>query len=254
MMNSTLIIIPTYNESENVEKVAAAVFASLPETDILFVDDSSPDGTGEILGRMAAEDARIHFMQREEKDGLGPAYIAGFRWALEKPYSHVVQMDADLSHDPDALPDLLAAATTHDLVIGSRYIDGIRIVNWPLGRLILSKGASTYVRLVTGIPVVDPTSGYNCFGRHVLEAMNLDDMNASGYSFLVQLKHQAWMLGFQLGEVPIIFFERRSGESKMNAAIIREAVLVVWKIVFRCRFRRSPQQACHPQSVVAGSG
>ncbi|MFT5123851.1 MAG: dolichol-phosphate mannosyltransferase [Candidatus Omnitrophota bacterium] len=252
-MNSTLIIIPTYNESDNVAKVAASVFATLPETDILFVDDNSPDGTGAILDDMAAADPRVQVLHRKEKDGLGRAYIAGFRWALEKPYAHILQMDADLSHDPGALPDMLEAARKYDVAVGSRYIGGIRIVNWPLSRLILSKGASTYVRLVTGIPIIDPTSGYNCYGRHVLQAMNLDEIDASGYSFLVQLKHQAWMLGFQLTEVPIIFFERRSGESKMNAAIIREAVLLVWKIVFRCRFRRSPRQACHPQSIAAGN-
>ena len=162
-------------------------------------------------------------------------------------------MDADLSHDPAAVPDLFEAAKTHDVAIGSRYVDGIRIMDWPLSRLILSKCASKYVRIITGIPFQDPTSGFNCYRRAVLEKMGLDTITASGYSFLVELKHRAWIMGFQLTEVPITFHERLSGESKMNGKIVGEAIVLVWKLVFKWRFRRRPLRKCHPESIAAES-
>lgn len=252
-MNLKLVIIPTYNESDNVERVSSAVLNAVSNADLLFVDDNSPDGTGQLIDTLIENDDRIKVLHRQDKDGLGRAYIAGFEWALKQNYQYIVQMDADLSHDPAALPDLFAAAENHDVVIGSRYVDGIRIMDWPLSRLILSKCASKYVRIITGIPFQDPTSGFNCYRRAVLEHLELGTITANGYSFLVELKHRAWILGFKLVEVPITFHERRSGESKMNAAIIREAILLMWKLMFKWKFRRRPLTQSHEASVASSN-
>jgi dolichol-phosphate mannosyltransferase len=248
-MSEHLIIVPTYNEMNNVQRVVDEVFSAVPNGHLLFVDDQSPDGTGDLIDQIIKDDPRVHVLHRQEKTGLGPAYIAGFKWALERSYQFIQQMDADLSHDPADLPRFLEMARSHDVVAGSRYVNGVHIVNWPLRRLILSKGASRYVRIITGLPLSDPTGGFNLYRRAVLEEIDLDSVSATGYSFLVEMKHRSWMRGFKLGELSMIFTERRSGESKMNAEIIREAVWLVWRLAIHEKFRRRPRVACHPRSV-----
>ena len=241
-MNQSLVIIPTYNEKENVREICAAVLEKQPNFHLLFVDDNSPDGTGQIADELAASDERVHVLHRKEKDGLGRAYIAGFKWALERDYEFIFEMDADFSHSPDDLGRLHEAAQTADLALGSRYINGIRIINWPLNRLILSKGASLYVRLITGMPVTDPTGGFKCFRRRVLEQLNLDRVKASGYSFQIEVNHKAWISGFNIADVPIVFTERNNGTSKMSKAIVFEAIWMVWKMFFACGLRRRPKK------------
>ena len=251
-MSDTLVIIPTYNEKENAEAIAKAVLTACPEADLLFVDDNSPDGTGRLADQLAAAQPRIHVLHRQQKQGLGRAYLAGFRWALERPdYRFVMEMDADFSHDPKAVPQLRAAAQNADLVLGSRYVGGIRVINWPLNRLILSTGAGLYVRLITGMPFSDPTGGFKCFRREVLAAINLEEIHSNGYSFQIEMTHTAWRLGFKIAESPIVFEERREGQSKMSGGIINEALWMVWKLLARCGYRRRPG-AVHPQSVAAG--
>ncbi len=235
-MNNTLVIIPTYDERDNVRPLARAIFDVAPACDLLFVDDASPDGTGAILDAMAGEDARVHVLHRPCKNGLGRAYIAGFRWALDRPYRLIFEMDADFSHDPCEIPNFLRAAEEADLVLGSRYLGGIRIINWPMGRLLLSKTAAVYVRLVTGLPVTDPTGGFKCYRREVLAAMELDTVMSNGYSFQVEMTHTAWRKGFRIKEIPITFVDRRSGYSKMSTTIFREALWIVWKLALRSRF------------------
>lgn len=237
-MEKALIIIPTYNEQENVRSIAALVFQACPGANILFVDDNSPDGTGNTVKEMALSDQRIHTLHQQDKRGLGRAYLAGFKWALERDYTHIFEMDADFSHNPAEIPKFLAAARQADLVLGSRYINGIRIINWPLSRLILSQGAGTYVRLVTGMPFSDPTSGYKCFRREVLEAVDLERIKSNGYSFQIEMTYMAWKLGFRIQEVPIVFEDRHSGHSKMNSSIIREALWMVVKLRFRPILRK----------------
>ncbi len=249
-MNDTLVIIPTYNELENVRPVADAVLKHAPWADILFVDDNSPDGTGRKLDGMADSEPRIHVLHRKEKQGLGRAYIAGFQWALARHYEFVCEMDADFSHDPEDVPRLRDTASTADLVLGTRYQGGIRVINWPLARLFLSKGAAMYVRMVTGMPFTDPTGGFKCFRRAVLETLDLDAITSNGYSFQIEMTHTAWMTGFRVAEVPITFEERRSGHSKMSADIVREALWMVWKLTARTGFRRKPRSV-HPRSIHA---
>ncbi|MGQ9661207.1 MAG: polyprenol monophosphomannose synthase [Kiritimatiellia bacterium] len=239
-MGAHLVIVPTYDERENVGPLAEAIFRVSPETTILFVDDNSPDGTGRILDEMQAADARVHVIHKPDKEGLGRAYITGFRWALGREFEFVIGMDADFSHDPREIPNLLTAAAKADLVLGSRYIDGIRIINWPLSRLLLSKMAATYVRVITGLPVHDPTSGYRCYRRETLAALELDRVMSNGYSFLVEMVHTIWMKGFRVAEIPIVFEDRRSGYSKMSLDIFRESLWIVWKLALRHSFRRRP--------------
>jgi len=241
-MNRALVVIPTYNEKENVRDVSQAVLTALPEANILFVDDNSPDGTGQIVDEMGAKDPRIHCLHREDKQGLGRAYIAGFKWALERDYQFVFEMDADLSHNPADLSRILSAAQTADLVLGSRYVGGIRIINWPISRLILSKGAAVYVRMITGMPFTDPTGGFKCYRRTVLESIDLDRITSNGYSFQIEMTNDAWMRGFRVVEVPITFEERRSGQSKMSSKIVREALWMVWKLLFRNKLRRTARK------------
>ena len=250
-MEKNIVLIPTYNELENVRAVSEAVFAAAPGVHILFIDDNSPDGTGKLLDEMTAENPKVHVLHRPGKQGLGRAYLAGFAWVLDHEFEKVVTMDADLSHDPEAVPALFAKAEEADIVAGSRYVDGIRIINWPLNRLLLSKGASYYVAILTGLPFSDPTGGFNCYRRELLESLNLEGIRSNGYSFQIEMKHTSWMEGFKLGEVPIIFTERRSGASKMDSAIVREALLVVWRLVIRRGFRRRPRRAVHSKSVAA---
>ncbi|MFA7172312.1 MAG: polyprenol monophosphomannose synthase [Kiritimatiellia bacterium] len=241
----TLVIIPTYDEKENVRPIAEAVLKQAPEVNILFVDDHSPDGTGQILNEMVAAEPRVFVMHREKKEGLGRAYVAGFKWALERGYELICEMDADFSHDPKSLPKLLKAAHKGaDLVIGSRYIGGIRVMNWPMSRLLLSTGAGKYVRLITGMPVHDPTGGFKCFRRKVLESIELDKITSNGYSFQIEMNHKAWMKGFKIQEVPIIFEDRVAGYSKMSTDIAFEAFTLVLKLWFRSGCRRKPPVEC----------
>ena len=236
----TVIIIPTYDEKDNVRPIAEAVFQNLPDTHILFVDDNSPDGTGDILDAMSDDNSAIQVLHNEKKNGLGRAYIGGFKWALKNNYDLIFEMDADFSHDPIELPNFVKAAENADLVLGSRYVDGIRITNWPISRLILSKSASLYVRFITGIPTTDPTGGYKCYSRKVLETIDLDAIVANGYSFQVEISYKAWMHGFTLTDIPITFVDRRAGYSKMSGGIFKEAVWLVLKLALKNHFRRKP--------------
>lgn len=249
MTDKTLIIIPTYDERDNVEPMAEAVLRQVPQADLLFVDDNSPDGTGAVLDEIVAREPRVFVMHRAGKEGLGRAYIAGFKWALERGYAFICEMDCDFSHDPAAVPSLLQAASDGaDLALGSRYIGGIRVMNWPMSRLLLSTGAAQYVRLVTGMPVYDPTGGFKCFRRAVLEAIDLDRITSNGYSFQIEMSHTAWIKGFTIKEVPIVFEERRSGYSKMKANIATEAMMVVVRLWARSGFRRSPRRSAEVPS------
>lgn len=250
-MSDTLVIIPTYNEKENAAPIVTAVLAECPQADVLFVDDNSPDGTGALADQLAASNSRIHVLHREKKEGLGRAYLAGFRWALERgQYRFIMEMDADFSHDPKAVAQLRDAAQDADVVLGSRYVGGLRVINWPLNRLILSTGAALYVRLITGMPFTDPTGGFKCFRREVLAAINLDEVHSNGYSFQIEMTHTAWHLGFRIVESPIVFEERREGQSKMSGGIVNEALWMVWKLLARQGYRRRPR-VIHPTSVAA---
>lgn len=239
----TLVIIPTYNEKENIGRMAPAVLDVSPHVDILFVDDNSPDGTGVLADGLAAESPRIHVLHRTSKDGLGRAYIAGFRWALERDYRFIMEMDCDFSHDPREIPRFRdKALTDSDLVLGSRYVGGIRVINWPLSRLMLSRGAGIYVQFITGMPFTDPTGGYKCFRRAVLESYNFDQVKANGYGFQIEMTHKAWMKGFRIGELPITFEDRQEGTSKMSGNIVYEALWVVWSLAVRNGLRRRPHR------------
>lgn len=229
-MNQTLVVVPTYNERENLPLLAQRLLALLVPVDILVVDDNSPDGTGKLADELAAKHPNIHVLHRTEKSGLGRAYIAGFKWALEHGYEFVFELDGDFSHNPDDIPMFLEAAKNADLVLGSRYLNGIRIINWPLSRLMLSKCAAKYVQIITGMPITDPTGGYKCFSRHALEAINLQEINSNGYSFQIEMKYRAVRAGFRVVEVPIVFVDRRVGESKMSRRIFAEALTRVWKL------------------------
>lgn len=245
-MQKTVIIIPTYNERQNVEPIAQAVLDAAPDVEILFVDDSSPDGTGEIIDQMVEKEPRIHVMHRKSKDGLGRAYIAGFKWALERDYEFIFEMDADFSHNPKDIPAMLEAAQNAGLVLGSRYKGGIRVINWPLHRLVLSRGAGIYVKLITRMPFTDPTGGFKCFRRCVLKAIPLDQIVSNGYSFQVEMTHTAWRIGCNIVEVPIVFEERQNGTSKMSKKIIFEALGMVWRLLFRGKIQAAPDCSKEP--------
>ena len=227
-----LVIIPTYNESDNITDIVPKILIQDEILDVLIVDDNSPDGTAELVKEMMTKDERIHLIEREGKLGLGSAYIRGFKYALSRGYDLIFEMDADFSHNPNDIPAFLIAIKEADLVIGSRYCKGINVVNWPLKRLLLSVMASKYVRMITGIPIMDPTGGFKCFKRKVLEAIDLEQIMSDGYSFQIEMNYKAWKKGFKISEIPIVFVERRSGESKMSKAIVREAIFVVWKLRF----------------------
>ncbi|MCC5850762.1 MAG: polyprenol monophosphomannose synthase [Verrucomicrobia bacterium] len=239
-MSKTLILIPTYNESENAPQLARAIAELMPKADLMFLDDHSPDGTGEALERLRTELPRVHVMHRPEKNGLGRAYLDGFRWSLSQGYETTVCMDADLSHDPADIPRLLSTTETTDLVCGSRYVSGGGVVNWPKSRLCLSRFAAWYVRVITGLPHKDPTGGFHAIRREAIAALPLDEIRSDGYSFQIELKHRLWMLGFTWRELPITFTERQNGVSKMSGGIVREAVGIVWRIAWQSRFRRKP--------------
>ncbi len=223
-----LIIFPTYNEKENIEKITRAVLAKDDRIHVLIVDDNSPDGTGEIADGMAGEDPRVFVEHRPGKAGLGTAYIHGFKWALEKGFDYIFEMDADFSHSPDYIPDFLEAIKENDLVLGSRYISGVNVINWPMTRLLLSYYANVYSRLVTGLPVRDATGGFKCFRREVLEAIRLDDVKSNGYTFQIEMTMRAHVRKFRIKEIPIVFTDRLRGTSKMSKKIVREAIWMVW--------------------------
>lgn len=243
-MNEALIIVPTYNERENLPRMAQKLLSLPAGVDMLVVDDNSPDGTGKIADELAAQHPGIHVLHRAEKTGLGRAYIAGFKWALEHGYEFIFEIDCDFSHDPDDIPRFLAAANKQDadLVLGSRYDGGVRVVNWPLKRLMLSRCAGIYVNLITGMPFTDPTGGYKCFRRRALEAIQLDNVRSNGYSFQIEMTHRLWRQGFKVIEVPIVFTERVEGHSKMSRDIVREALLVVWWLWVQNGLRRWPRK------------
>ena len=241
-MNPTLIIIPTYNERENLPRMAQKLLSLPVAVDVLVVDGNSSDGTGKIADELAAKHPQIHVLHEAKKNGLGRAYIAGFKWALEKNYEFIFEMDCDFSHDPDEIPNFLKAAETADLVIGSRYTGGVRVLNWPLKRLLLSRCAGVYVWFVTGLPVTDPTGGYKCFRRRALQAVQLDTVRSNGYSFQIELTHRLWRQGFPIAEVPITFADRIEGISKMSSHIIGEAFWMVWRLWLQNGLRRSPRQ------------
>lgn len=233
-----IVVIPTYNERENIERLTRDVLSQGGHFEVLVVDDNSPDGTGEIADRMAARDGRVHVLHRPGKLGLGSAYREGFKYALEEGADYIIEMDADFSHDPAMLPRFLEQMNQYDLVIGSRYLNGVSVVNWPLRRLMLSYFASMYTRTITGLRLSDCTSGFKCFGRRVLETVDLDKVTSDGYSFQIEMNFRCQEEGFRLGEIPIIFIDRHSGTSKMSRKIVREAVFMVWKLKFRSVMRK----------------
>lgn len=231
-----LVIIPTYNEADNIGQVMELVLAQSTPISILVVDDNSADGTAELV-RSKMEDApdRIHLIERSGKLGLGTAYLRGFRYALSRDFTYICEMDADLSHDPDDLPRLIEPVRTSDvdLAIGSRYVEGVRVINWPLSRLVLSYSAGIYTRAITRLPILDVTAGFKCFHRRVLEALPLDRVNSDGYAFQVEMHYRTWRAGFKIQEIPVIFTERTEGQSKMSRGIVYEAALKVWELRFR---------------------
>lgn len=230
-MKKSLIIIPTYNEADNIPIVIQKIIdLNIPNLSILVVDDNSPDGTGKVVERIAKNDMRIHLLARPGKLGLGTAYVEGFRFAIDRTFDYVFEMDADLSHDPKDIPRFLEKMETHDLVIGSRYLTGVNVINWPLSRLLLSLFANWYTRGITQMPVKDCTSGFKCFRREVLESIDLDQISSDGYSFQIEMTYKAWKNNFKIHELPIIFVDRTKGSSKMTRKVMREAAWVVWKL------------------------
>lgn len=229
---TTLVVIPTYNERESLPRIVPLVLDQDPGLHVLVVDDASPDGTGEVAEDLARlHPGRVHVLHRTAKEGLGRAYVAGFRWGLARDYAHLAEMDADLSHPADRLPDFLEAIGQVDVVVGSRYVGGrANVVNWPISRLFISVFGSWYARTITGLPLSDATGGFNMFRREVLETIDLARIESNGYSFQIELKFRAWKKGFRIREIPIVFTERAEGESKMSGAIVREAVWKVWKL------------------------
>jgi dolichol-phosphate mannosyltransferase len=231
MPERALVVVPTYNEKENIRRLITMVLEQDPRLEMLIVDDGSPDGTGDIVDEIAAREPRVHALHRERKMGLGTAYRAGFKWALERDYAYIFEMDADFSHDPNHLPQFLAAIPDTDLVLGSRYRGGkVTVVNWPMSRLLLSYGANIYARIVTGLRLDDSTGGFKCFRRKVLEAIDLDDVRSNGYAFQIEMSFRASRKGFRIMEIPIVFVDRTEGTSKMSGHIVREAVFMVWRL------------------------
>jgi dolichol-phosphate mannosyltransferase len=226
-----LVIVPTYNERENISRLVEAVLEKDPRLEMLIVDDGSPDGTGDIVEAIGASNPRVHLLRRAKKMGLGTAYIAGFKWSLQRGYDYTFEMDADFSHDPAHLPEFLRAIETADLVLGSRYRHGkVTVVNWPIGRLLLSYYANIYARVVTGLALWDATGGYKVYRRTVLEAIDLDDVRSNGYAFQIEMSFRAWRKNFRIVEIPIVFVDRTEGTSKMSKAIVREAIWMVWRL------------------------
>jgi dolichol-phosphate mannosyltransferase len=238
MTEKTLVIVPTYNELDNIPILIPAVLGQDENIHILIVDDNSPDGTSNFVQEQSIKNDRIHLIKREKKMGLGTAYITGFRYALNNGYDYICEMDADFSHDPKELKNFLVAIKEYDLVLGIRYIHGVRVLNWPMRRLLLSFFASVYTRLITGLPVRDATGGYKCFRRRVLEAIDLDHVKSNGYSFQIEMTFKAYAKGFNIKEIPIVFIDRVIGKSKMSRKIVREAITMVWKLRIQKIFGR----------------
>ncbi|HEY4644099.1 MAG TPA: polyprenol monophosphomannose synthase [Bacteroidota bacterium] len=232
-MQKTLVIIPTYDEADNIERIVLQILDQQEGVEVLVVDDGSPDGTAAIVEKLVETDSRIHLIKRPGKKGLGTAYVEGFRYACTRGYDYVFEMDADFSHDPAEIPKFLDRIREYDLVIGSRYTNGVRVVNWPIRRLLLSYAANVYTRVITGLPIKDSTGGFKCYRRQVLESINLDSIRSNGYAFQIEMSFKAWKKGFRLCEIPITFVDRRSGVSKMSKRIVFEAVFMVWKLKFR---------------------
>jgi dolichol-phosphate mannosyltransferase len=229
----SIVIIPTYNEIHNIQKLLTDLMFMYSFLDILIVDDNSPDGTADYVEAAQKSNPRIKLLKREKKMGLGTAYVAGFKYALANGYDVVIEMDADYSHDPKEIKNFLDAIKGYDLVIGSRYIYGVRVINWPIRRLLLSYFANLYSRIITGMPIKDGTGGFKCFRRKVLESINLEAIHSNGYSFQIEMNYKAWKKGFKLVELPITFVDRVQGTSKMSKKIVREAIFMVWKL--RCK-------------------
>lgn len=235
-MKDSLVVIPTYNEKENIERIIRKVFSLKKEFDVLIVEDNSPDGTAAIVRRLMPEfPDRLHMEERKGKLGLGTAYIHGFKWALSRDYSFIFEMDADFSHNPDDLLKLYDACSNQgaDLAIGSRYIKGVNVVNWPMGRVLMSYFASYYVRMITRMKIMDTTAGFKCYGRKLLETIDFSKIKFTGYAFQIEMKYTAWKLGFKIIEVPIIFTDRTEGQSKMSSGIFKEAILGVIQLRFK---------------------
>lgn len=244
-MSDSIVLIPTYNEKENIEKIVRVVFSLEHAFDILVIDDGSPDGTAQIVKDMQAEfEGRLHILERSGKQGLGRAYIAGFKWALERTYQYVFEMDADFSHNPNDLLRLYAACHDEgaDVAIGSRYVSGVNVVNWPMGRVLMSYFASKYVRIVTGLPIADTTAGFKCYRREVLETIELDKIKFVGYAFQIEMKFTAYKCGFTIKEVPIVFVNRELGTSKMSGGIFSEALLGVIRLKLQSFTRKYPKK------------
>jgi dolichol-phosphate mannosyltransferase len=234
-----LVVIPTYNEAPNVLNIVPQVLSQDPRLEVLVVDDNSPDGTGQMADELSAKNPRVHVVHREGKLGLGTAYIRGFKWALERGYDYVFEMDADFSHDPAHLKEFLKAIEGADIVLGSRYLDGkVTVVNWPMGRLMLSYCANIYARWITGLRIWDLTGGFKCFRRRVLETIDLSQVRSNGYAFQIEMSVRAWRKGFKFREIPIVFVDRTEGQSKMNRAIVREAVWMVPRLRLQRLFGR----------------
>ena len=239
MPERALVVIPTYNEAPNVLNIVPQVLSQDPRLEVLVVDDNSPDGTGQMADELSAKNPRVHVLHREGKLGLGTAYIRGFKWALERGYDYVFEMDADFSHDPAHLKEFLKAIEGADIVLGSRYLDGkVTVVNWPMGRLMLSYCANIYARWITGLHIWDLTGGFKCFRRRVLETIDLSQVRSNGYAFQIEMSVRAWRKGFKLREIPIVFVDRTEGQSKMNRAIVREAVWMVPRLRLQGWFGR----------------
>jgi dolichol-phosphate mannosyltransferase len=234
----TLVVIPTYNEAENIPRLIPQVLEQADGVEVLIVDDGSPDGTGAMVRAMGEKDPRVHCIERPAKMGLGTAYVAGFTYALANGYDYVFEMDADFSHSPKEIPNFLAKIREVDLVIGSRYANGVRVLNWPIKRLLLSYSANVWTRFMTGLPVDDATGGFKCYRIDVLRAINLDGIRSNGYAFQIEMSFKAWRKGFRLAEIPIVFLERLAGKSKMSKQIVYEAFFMVWKLLFRSLINR----------------
>ncbi len=233
-----LVVVPTYNEVENIPRLIPAVLAQRGDIHVLIVDDNSPDGTAAVVRKMQRGNTRIHLLERAGKMGLGTAYVAGFKFALQHDFAFVFEMDADFSHDPNEILNFLAAAEKHDLVIGSRYTNGVRVLNWPMRRLLLSYYANIYTRIMTGLPLHDATGGFKCYRRAVLESIDLDGIRSNGYAFQIEISYKAWKKGFRLVEIPIVFLDRSVGTSKMSRHIVYEALFMLWRLRFRSIFNK----------------
>ena len=227
---TTIVISPTYNECKNVQSLIELILGKYAEFHLLIVDDSSPDGTANKVKELQADYPNLHLEERPTKDGLGTAYIYGFKWAIEREYDRIVQMDADLSHDPNDVPRLVNLLDEHDLIVGSRYVEGVSVVNWPIRRLMLSYGANLYSRVITGMPIKDSTGGFKAWRREVLAELDLNAVRSQGYSFQIEMNFRTWCKGFRIKEVPIIFVDRTIGDSKMSKNIVYEAIFMVWRL------------------------